>query len=179
MIELSIMTECFADTLMIETFLPFKKRLNHKHSCFQVEKEMVTGKLKDKFAVGIIDKDKKSIKYLNEFIVIDKVENSLILWKNKSEEKHHYFIQIEPALEKWIINICDSGKITQEGIPLELEELRKYTKKQSSIKNESLKLLFGKMKSETENLSVRKLSAWIKLLIEKNYSVGIKELANV
>lgn len=179
MIELSIMTECFADTLMIETFLPSKKRYNHKHSCFQVEKEMVTGKLKDKFAVGIIDKDKIRIKYLSDFDIIDKVENSLILWRHKNKEKHHYFIQIDPSLEKWIIDICVKENISQEGISFDIEDLKKYTKKQSSIKNETLKLLFEKMKIETENESVRKLTAWIKLLIEKNYNVGIKDLANV
>ncbi len=179
MIELSIMTECFADTLMIETFLPSKKRYNHKHSCYQVEKEMVTGKLKDKFAVGIIDKDKKRIKYLDEFDIIDKVENSLILWAHKNDDKHHYFIQIDTALEKWIVNICTKENISQEEISFDLEELKKYTKKQSSIKNESLKLLFEQMKSKTENLSVRRLTAWIKLLTEKNYNVGIKDLANV
>lgn len=179
MIELSIMTECFADTLMIETFLPSKKRYNHKHNCYQVEKEMVTGKLKDKFAVGIIDKDKKRIKYLSEFDIINEVEDSLILWRHRNQEKHHYFIQIEPALEKWVINICTKENISQDGISFEIEELKKYTKKQSSIKNETLKLLFEKMKRETENISVRKLTAWIKLLIEKNYNVGIKDLANV
>ena len=123
------MPECFADTLMIETFVPPLIRYNHKHSCSQVENEMIRGKLKDKFAVGIIDKDKHSIKYLNEFVQKDKVDGSLILWRHKAENKHHYIIQLQPALEKWILNICAEENINLQGIPSDLDELKHLTKK--------------------------------------------------
>lgn len=172
------MPECYADTLMIETFVPPFKRYNHKHSCSQVENEMVRGKLKDKFAVGIIDKDKKTIKYLSEFEEKDKVEGSLILWRHKSIEKHHFIIQIQPALEKWITNICEAERIELKGLPVTFDRLKKYTKKQSDFENNSLKDLFAKMNERNENISIRKLKTWIKLLKEKNYSVDINELIN-
>ncbi len=42
--------------------------------CYNVESEMKLGEFKDQFAVGIIDKDKKKIKYLDDFVEIDKVK---------------------------------------------------------------------------------------------------------
>lgn len=176
--DFSIMPECFADTLMIETFVPPLIRYNHKHSCSQVENEMIRGKLKDKFAVGIIDKDKHSIKYLNEFVQKDKVDGSLILWRHKAENKHHYIIQLQPALEKWILNICAEENINLQGIPSDLDELKHLTKKQSNLENKLLKNLFALMNERIENISIRKLKHWIKLLKEKNYQVDINELIN-
>lgn len=61
--EKSIMPECYADTLLIETVEPTKNGYNHKMGCFKVESEMKSGTFKDQFAVGIIDmiKDKSNI----------------------------------------------------------------------------------------------------------------------
>jgi hypothetical protein len=174
----SIMPECYADTLLIETLIPSREGYNHKSSCSKVEREMRLGKLKDRFAVGIIDKDKKQIKYLNEFIEIDKVNGSLILWRHRSKDKHHYFVQICPALERWVLNICE-----EMGIDLliykvgnNLEGLKKYTKDEDSINDEGLMALFKAIGLRDENVSVRKLKIWISKLKEKNYQVDIKEL---
>jgi hypothetical protein len=46
----SIMPECFADTLLIETLVPSETGYNHQMGCFKVEGEMKFGKLKDRFA---------------------------------------------------------------------------------------------------------------------------------
>lgn len=51
------MPECYADTLLIETLVPCKRGYNHKKSCNEVAKGMQSV-FKDKFALGIIDKDK-------------------------------------------------------------------------------------------------------------------------
>lgn len=85
----SIMPECYADTLLIQTLVPTKTGYNHKHNCFKVESEMARGKLKDKFALGIIDNDKKAIKYLSECEVLSKCGNDLILWKH--QERSHFY----------------------------------------------------------------------------------------
>ena len=172
------MPECYADTLLIETLVPPVKRYNHKHSCTQVEREMVSGKFKDKFAVGIIDKDKKYLKCLDNFEQIDLVDNSLILWRHKLKEKHHFIIQIIPALEQWILNICKEEKIVLENLPIEIEEFKKYTKRQSSIYNIDLKNLYYKMSGKNENKSIQKLKGWLKLLLKENYNVDLKELRN-
>ena len=170
------MPECYADTLLIETLVPPVKRYNHKHSCTQVEREMVRGKFRDRFAVGIIDKDTRSLKYLQNFKQIDLVAHSLILWRHKLEERHHFIIQIIPALEQWVLNICREERIVLENLPNDLEGFKKYTKKQSSIYNNDLKSLYYKMSEKDENISIRKLKSWLKLLLEKNYHVDLNDL---
>ena len=172
------MPECYADTLLISTLVPPIKRYNHKHSCLLVEKEMVHGKLKDRFAVGIIDRDKRRIEYLKEFEEIDRVENFLGLLRHKDKEKHHFIIQIITALEQWILNICKEEKISLGNLPLELPELKRYTKSQSSLENEELKNLYLKMNEKESNPAIRKLKSWLRMLKEKNYHADLNELRN-
>jgi hypothetical protein len=174
------MPECFADTLLIETLIPTKIGYNHQTSCTKVEGQMKKGKLKDRFAVGVIDKDKRQVKYLDEFEVVDKVEGSLILWRHTDKARHHYFIQICPALEAWILNICKSEEIdlANFGLNNDLAAIAYYTKSQVRVEDKRIKNLFEEINRKDQNLSVRKLKYWITLLKEKNYHVDIKALQN-
>jgi hypothetical protein len=179
MTDLCVMTECYADTLLIETLVPPVSRYNHKHSCYEVQNEMTKGRLKDKFAVGIIDADKKRISYLNDFDAVDKIEGALILWRHKSNTTHHYIIQICPALEGWVLDVCKEEGIDLNGLPSDITGLRKYTKVQSSLTDPKLISVFGNIANKDNNDTVRKLKGWIKILKEKNYQADINELINV
>ena len=170
----AIMPECFADTLLIETLVPSKTGYNHKHSCLKVEAAM---KNSNSFAVGVIDKDKKAIRYLEQFEVIDEIENSLLLWKHKS--KFQFIIQIYPALERWILNVCKSEEIQVKEHLNSLDKLKKVTKSISSEENADLKELFSLIRQKQNNISIRKLTTWISILKEQNYNVDINELKNV
>jgi hypothetical protein len=174
----SILTECFADTLLFETLVPTRVGYNHKHGCYNVEAEMQLGELKDEFAVGIVDKDKKRIKYLNDFVVIDRVKDDLILWKHKT--KAHFIIQICPALEKWILNICEAERIDLDSfeLPSELKELMEYTKSRKSVEDLKLKKLFKAINKRIEHEGVRKLKSWVTHLKDKNYKADINVLQN-
>jgi hypothetical protein len=174
------MPECYADTLLIETLAPTKIGYNHQTGCFTVEREMRLGKFNDRFAVGIIDNDKVQIKYLKEFEVIDKAEGSLILWRHRDKAKHHYIIQICPALEQWILDVCkqEAIRIDDFGIDPDLEALKKYTKSNRSMDDKKLKALFQEISSKNQNINVRKLKSWITLLKEKNYKVDVNQLTN-
>lgn len=176
----SIMPECYADTLLIEALVPSEKGYNHQMGCFRVEAEMKLGKLKDKFAVGIIDNDKKQIKYLRDFEPVDTVEGSLILWKHRDKSKSHFIIQICPALEKWILEVCRQGSIdlNKFGLTESLDDLKKYTKSQSSLQIEKLKKLFREIATKENIREVSKLKSWIQILKEKHYRVDINELKN-
>ena len=66
MAELYIIPECYVDTNLIETLVPTAKGYNHQKGCNNVVKVMKE-KLSDKFAVGIVDKDKRQVSYVNEF----------------------------------------------------------------------------------------------------------------
>ena len=177
MMHKAILPECFADTLLIETLVPTQVGYNHKHSCTAVAKEMKTGQLQDKFALGIIDKDKDSLPYLKEFEVLSICESGLILLKHK--EKHHYFIQINPALEKWILSICEKAGINIEEFGLEhsLSGLKKHTKSVASIKDKKLKNTFAAINERAADVEeVKKLKKWVVMLRDKNYNIDIKEL---
>lgn len=175
-----IVPECFIDTMLIKTLVPPTKMngYNHQHGCFDVSNEMEHGRLKDKFAVGIIDNDKKKAKYLNEFIEVDNGEGSVKLLKHKNYPQ--YFIQICPAIETWILEVCKREKIdmAEFGLPDKLNDLKRVTKPQTSIRDKRFIDLFLRFK-KSENKSISKLIGWVKLLKEKNYQVEIKELQNV
>ena len=177
MIDKAILTECYVDSNLIETLIPTKIGYNKQHGCSRVAGVMKK-QLKDKFALGIIDKDKTDIDYLKEFDKIDEVEHSLILWKHK--EKHHYIIQISPEVEPWLLNVAKELNINLNdfGLPTELSDLYKYAKKQSSKSNPDFKRLFGAMRG-TDHVVIKKLIHWVSYLKEKNYKADIKELTNV
>lgn len=87
------------------------------------------GKLKDSFAVGILDKDKKEIRYLREFdLKID--TDGLQLYRHRNINRHHYLIFIRPAIEQWMIENAEEAGISLQtyGLPESMEELRKITK---------------------------------------------------
>ena len=175
-----IVPECYMDTMLVQTLVPPQKnsRYNHQHGCFDVSNEMELYGLKDKFAVGIIDNDKKKAKYLSKFIEIDKIDDALKLYKHK--ELYQYYIEVNPAIEIWILKVCEQEKIdivADFDLPEGLKELKRITKAQTSIKDKRFIDLFLKFKI-SGNRSVLKLKNWITLLKEKNYKVDINELIN-
>ncbi len=174
-----ILPECFTDTILVEKLVPSKLGYNHKVGCNNVAKEMKSGRLKDNFAVGIIDKDKNEVKYLAEFELIDNVEGSLNLWLHVS--KPHYMIQICPALEKWLINVCKKGNINIEdfGLPVQLDELIRFTKSSQSDQDTRITNLCKALAGRNDLIEINKLRHWISYLKQKNYKADIKELKNV
>lgn len=119
--DLSFLPECYVDTNLIETICPPKSRYNHQKGCGTVAAKMKKH-FTNSFAVGIIDKDKDSIDYLNEFDCRENV-GGLILYKHKS--KHHYIIQIAPAIEQFILNDAKNTgiDISDFNLPSDLKEL--------------------------------------------------------
>lgn len=174
-----IVPECYIDTMLIQIMVPPQKRYNHQHGCFDVSNEMESKGLKDKFAVGIIDNDKRKAKYLSGFVEIAKVDGSLTLLKHTN--KHQYCIEITPAVEVWILNVCEEIGVdlaAEFGLPNDLRELKRMSKSLTSSKDERFIKLFKRMK-ESKNEKVKKLIHWISLLKKDNYQVDINELKNV
>lgn len=174
------MPECYIDTILIQTLVPPKKnsRYNHQHGCFDVSNEMELFGLKDKFALGIIDNDKKKANYLRKFIEIDGSDQNVKLYKHS--KNHQYYIEINPAIENWILKVCvdENIDITEFDLPNNLKELKRITKPQTSSKDKRFINLFLRF-NLSNNRSVFKLKGWIGLLKEKNYHVDTNELKNV
>jgi hypothetical protein len=170
MIDLSIIPECYIDTNLIETIVPTVRGYNHQKGAGTVTK-LMQSKLSDKFAVGIVDKDKKELKYVEEFDL--KIDiGDLLLFKHKNSQRHHYLIFINPAMEKWIMKNADEVGISLQdyGLSDNLKEFTKTTKKVTSKKDKTFKKLFQDLKIRNpKNIEI--LTNWIIYLKENPYNV--------
>ncbi|PYF74557.1 hypothetical protein B0O44_1032 [Pedobacter nutrimenti] len=172
--DLSIIPECYVDTNLVETLVPPSKGgYNHQKGCGTVTSVM-KGKFSDSFAVGIIDKDKKQVDYLNEFNLVHQFEN---LFLHKHKDRHHYIIQINPALERFLISGADEVNISLEdyGLPIDMDRLKKISKSVNSKEDPRFKkLIRATLKAGSPAFIT--LAKWITYLKDKNYAVNIEEL---
>ncbi|RZJ23729.1 MAG: hypothetical protein EON51_02295 [Acinetobacter sp.] len=169
----SIIPECFVDTNLIETLVPPQRQYNHQKGCGTVTKVM-RERFADRFALGIIDKDKLEVDYLKEFNVVYS-KGSLILHKHKT--RHHYIIQIYPAMERFIM-LCAANtglSLNDFDLPLDFQQLKKQSKTVNSKNDQRFKGLF-KALINNESEEMLRLTAWIAYLKEKNYHVDISEI---
>ncbi|CDS93034.1 conserved hypothetical protein [Sphingobacterium sp. PM2-P1-29] len=171
--DLHIIPECYVDTNLIETLVPTGRGFNHQKGCGTVAKVMKE-KFSDDFAVGIIDKDKQQLDYLNEFDVVHSYE-TLTLHKHRT--RHHYIVQIFPAIEKFILNAVEESQLNlgDYDLPNDFNELKKTSKSVNSKFDKRFKQLFKDVHS-TGNAEFIKLGNWITYLKENNYHVNVDEL---
>lgn len=175
--DLAIIPECYVDTNLTETLVPPQSRgYNHQKGCGTVTKVMKE-KFHDSFAIGIIDKDKNEVKYLEECDIIMK-SGSLYLHKHK--HRHHYLIQISPIIERMILNNAAACGINVKdyGLPSELEEFKKESKTETSKKDKRFKSLFKALK-QAKAPDFEKLESWIKYLKDKTYTADMTDIKNL
>lgn len=172
--DLAVITECYVDTNLIETIAPPNgKGYNHQKGCGTVTKVMKEY-FADSFALGIIDKDKKQIDYLNEFTEVINA-GSLLLHKHKT--KQHYIIQINPVVETFIINNAEvvGISISDFNLPEDKELFKKESKKEQSKKDQRFKGLFKAIKN-AGSADFLRLSQWVEYLRDTTYNAEISEL---
>jgi hypothetical protein len=94
--------------------------------------------------------------------------------------KHHYIIQISPAIESFILKSAKEVGVSLRtyGLPEDLNGLKKITKRQTSRNNPNLRRLFSHLKNKNAPQIVT-LSNWISYLKEKNYESKIEELQTI
>lgn len=162
--ELSVIPECFVDTCLTET-ITAATGFNHQKGCGTVGK-LMQSKLSDRFALGIIDKDKKQLPYLNQFALIG-TKGAISV--HKHNDKHHYIIQIQPAIESFILNavVVKNINLADYNLPLTLKELCKVTKQETSKKNPVFKKLFRDL-SDTPEFAL--LADLIKYIATNTYN---------
>ncbi len=171
--DFHIIPECYVDTNLIETIVPPERGgYNHQMGCPNVAKKMTEDKvLKGGFALGIIDKDKKEIDYAKGFDVIANTSQLILL---KHPDKNHYFIQIIPAMEKWILYCANEVGIdmVEFGLPNDFNELRRYSKSVKTKKDDRFKRLFKSLIKQNAT-GVILLSKWIIYLKEHPYDADL------
>jgi hypothetical protein len=178
-IDYCIIPECFVDTKLIKAILPpiGEGGYNHQYGCNEVAK-LMQNELKDTFSVGIVDKDKKELSYLNEFEVIVDIE-SLRLHKHKT--RPHYLIFICPAVEKWIMTSAKEVGIylTDFSLPDDLKKFSKITKTSKSEENDpyskNLNDLFRTLQQKGAK-SVLVLAYWVDYLKNNPYTANLDYL---
>jgi hypothetical protein len=170
--DLAIIPECYIDTNLIETLLPGVE-VNHQKGCGTVAKKMIENFGND-FAVGIIDQDKQQLDYLNEFFEITKTDH-LILYKHPN--RNHFFIQIVPAMERFIIRcvIATELSLADYNLPEDFDKFRKVSKSVNSKTDGNYKKLFRKLISENER-QLMLLQRWLEYLRANRHAVIEDEL---
>lgn len=173
------MPECYIDTNLIETIVPPERigstcGYNHQRSCNKVINEML-GKLKDDFAVGIVDKDKNPLARTSEFELITE-KQALKLYKHR--QKQHYLI-FHPPIEQWLLDEAEQLNISlaNYGLPTTLKELLNETKNEFSKKDPKFKPLFRVLKDNARGIKL--LAEWISYLKQHPYNANINELKNL
>ena len=172
-----IMPECFIDTTLVGSLLDAK--VNHKHSCNEVAREMEKGKYKDSFAVGIIDNDKRKISYIENFEEIGRTDNLTFL---KHKDKHQYVIKVgkeHKAMETFIkANVDAIGmKMEDFDLPSDLAELIEQTK--DSVSTQKDPRILKLCRSLRQSPEVDKLQDVLTYLADKKYSVDIEVLRSI
>ena len=163
------MPECFVDTNLIEYLL--NAGVNHQHCCSKVVGQLNTT-FADKFAIGIIDKDKVQLGYIRECNIIAQTEHLTLM---KHRERHQYLITIAPAVDKFVLDCAKRQMVNVEnfGLPGDLKKFTDESKRVSSNSDQRFKSLFAAIKDNDE---IRSLKMALKYLCENNYSSNCAQL---
>jgi hypothetical protein len=149
-----VITECFFDTILVEKIIQNTNIVWHRRGSNNVVKSLLDDKIKDDFKIGVIDKDKRPLKYLEQCKRKD-CDGFIFYWSSKSPV---VIVQLNPPLESWIFNICKEENFDLETIGLynDVKVLRNYTKFELVNESEKLKklvtFLLNCQNSKIENL---------------------------
>jgi hypothetical protein len=173
--EFAVLPECYVDTCFIETIVPPEKGYNHQKGSGTVAKKMKEH-FSDRFALGIIDKDKRPLNYLKEFNLLS-TKTNIELFKHRG--KHHFFILINPAIEVFILtNAAAAGILLPDyQLPDTLAELKRESKSVNSKKDVRFKALFNAMLAKDME-EIRQLIYWITYLKNNPYAQDMNHLLN-
>jgi len=181
----SVIPECYVDSCLFNVLLKFEKEgVNHTKGNATVVKK-VEEKFEDLFCIAIIDKDKRDIDFLTrecDRIGLRETDNYFTFFKRRN--KSHYFIQIIPAAEEWIMKVAADLEIDLFKTDLKvssLDELKKLSKQIESKNDERFKSVFRTFVKKSEAIDyapLLKLRNMILYLLKKTYRADIKELIN-
>lgn len=153
-----IIPECYVDTNLVET-LVCKAGCNHQKGCNQVAKVMQE-KFADRFAVGIIDADKRKPSYLNSF---NEIASSVHIKLFRHFARPHFIILVHPAIDGFILSCAESSSIdlTEYELSPVLKEFTAQTKNVMSNKDTRFKRLFKSMENVGEIRLVKNIISYL------------------
>ena len=162
---LNVLPECYVDTNMIEYLLD--AGVNHQHSCSKVVGQLKTT-FSDRFAIGIIDKDKVELGYIPECDVIAHTQHLTFL---KHRTRSQFLITIAPAIDGFVLDCAiEQGVDTKQfGIPSDLKGFTQMSKSVTSNTDARFKALFVAIK---DNAEIKALKMSLKYMCEEQYRVA-------
>ena len=166
---LDVMPECYVDTNLIEYLL--NAGVNHQHCCSKVVGQLNTT-FADRFAIGIIDKDKVQLGYLSECNIIVQSKHLTVY---KHCQRCQYLITINPAIEGFVLDCAKDLEVIPEsfGLSSQLKEFTKISKSVTSNTDARFKSLFASLSNHSEIMILKKLLVY---LCENKYQSSIDEV---
>ncbi|MEO6328181.1 MAG: hypothetical protein ABIO55_04580 [Ginsengibacter sp.] len=169
--------ECYFDTVLLNKLLQTNKRLMHRKGCTNVVNDLNSKRLKDNFGVALIDKDKAELDYLKKCVMLYNA-NKLVLWKHKNRQQ--FVIQLNPPLERWVIEILNECNLAIEdfGYSGNYKKLKRQIK--DDLDNEGDEKLNKLINAiiKTDCATIKKIKSFLVYLKENNYQSDINELIN-
>lgn len=168
-----IIPECYIDTNLIET-LVCTDGCNHQKGCNQVAKVMQE-KFSERFAVGIIDADKRRPGYIGYF---NEVAASKHLKLYRHIARYHFIILVHPAADGFILDCAAQANIdiTKYGLPNTLKEFTVQTKNIMSNKDIRFKHLFKDMENIGE---IKLIKSIVSYLVSEKYNADNDHLISL
>ena len=168
-----IIPECYVDTNLVET-LVCTYGCNHQKGCNQVAKVMQE-KFADRFAVGIIDADKRKPGYLKEF---NEIASSDHLKLFRHSNRQHFLILVHPPIDGFILSCAKVGNVNMAdyGLSPILKDFTIQTKNVLSNKDIRFKRLFKAMEHVAE---IRIMKSIISYLVSATYNASNTELIKI
>lgn len=150
--------ECYVDTNLIETLVK-AQGCNHQKGCNQVCKVMKE-KFADRFAIGIIDADKRQPSYVSEFNTIGERGHLKVL---KHPSRPHFIILISPAIDQFILDSAADLEINLSdfNLPADLHSFTKQTKNILSNKDKRFRDLFTALAPASEISILKDLLSYL------------------
>lgn len=166
---LNVLPECYVDTNMIEYLLD--AAANHQHCCSKVVGEL-NSTFADRFAIGIIDKDKVELGYVRE---CEEIANTPHLTLMKHRTRPQYLITISPAVDGFILDCAKTQDVDPRtfDIPSDLKRFTKVSKSITSNTDNRFKLLFAAIKDNAEFVALRQT---LKYMSENLYDTKEEQL---
>ena len=165
----NVLPECFVDTNLIQYLL--NGTVNHQHCCSKVVGTMQS-KFSDRFAIGIIDRDKVELGYITECRELFNTVH-LAIWQHSTLP--HFLITVAPAIDRFILDCAASCGVCPEdyGLPSDLKEFTIEAKRVTSNKDVRFMNLFAAIRKSPEFVILKNV---LKYLLDKNYSSDVNEL---
>ncbi len=100
--SLQILPECYADTALVQLFVPDRQTVIHLAGVPNVAKEMQEAAERENagIRIGFVDNDKRVPPYLQTFDTVS--EQDKVLFKRKSQTEQ-YLIVIDKAIESFLL----------------------------------------------------------------------------